>query len=181
MKSLLGVWLSTALIGALVPLSADAQPAARVFRIGTLGNENTPTWEGLRQGLRDLGYVEGRNITAEARWSEGSPDRLPALARELVALKPDVIVASSTQAIRAAKDATTTIPVVMVLASFPDKVGLVESLARPGGNVTGSQNSSPQLVRRESNSSRRSSRKPLAWQCYSILRIRLNLWRCANW
>ena len=145
MKSLLGVWLSTALIGALVPLSADAQPAARVFRIGTLGNENTPTWEGFRQGLRDLGYVEGRNIVTEARWSEGSPDRLPALARELVALKPDVIVASSTQAIRAAKDATTTIPVVMVLASFPDKVGLVNSLARPGGNVTGLSTFASQL------------------------------------
>ena len=146
MKSLLGVWLSTALIGALVPPCADAQPAARVFRIGTLGNENTPSWEGLRKGLRDLGYVEGRNITVEARWSDGSPDRLPALARELAALKPDVIVASSTQAIRAAKDATTTIPVVMVLASFPDKVGLIESLARPGGNVTGLSTLGPQLM-----------------------------------
>ena len=118
---------------------------ARV-RIGTLGNENTPIWEGLRQGLRDLGYVEGRNISVEARWSDGSPDRLPALARELAALKPDVIVASSTQAIRAAKDATTTIPVVMVLASFPDKVGLIESLARPGGNVTGLSTLGPQLM-----------------------------------
>ena len=124
----------------------DAQPAARVYRIGTLGNENTPVWEGLRQGLRDLGYVEGRNITTEARWSDGSPDRLPALARELVALKPDVIVASSTQAIRAAKDATTTIPIVMVLASFPDKMGLVESLARPGGNVTGLSTLGPNLI-----------------------------------
>ena len=75
-----------------------------------------------------------------------SPDRLPALARELAALKPDVIVASSTQAIRAAKDATTTIPVVMVLASFPDKVGLIESLARPGGNVTGLSTLGPQLM-----------------------------------
>ncbi len=104
-----------------------------------------PTWEGFRQGLRDLGYMEGRNITTEARWSEGSPDRLPALARELVALKPDVIVASSMQAIRAVKDATTTIPIVMVLASFPDKLGLVESLARPGGNITGLSTFSPQL------------------------------------
>ena len=138
--------ISTVLFGALMSTSADAQPAARVFRIGTLGNENTPHWEGLRQGLRDLGYVEGRNIATEARWSQGSPDRLPALARELVALKPDVIVASSTQAIRAAKDATTTIPVVMVLASFPDKVGLVNSLARPGGNVTGLSTLGPQLM-----------------------------------
>ena len=146
MKWLLGILVSTALLGALGSPSADAQPAARVFRMGTLGNENTPAWEGLRQGLRELGYVEGRNISIEARWSDGSPDRLPALARELAALKPDVIVASSTQAIRAAKDATTTIPVVMVLASFPDKVGLVESLARPGGNVTGLSTLGPQLM-----------------------------------
>ena len=146
MKSLLGVWLSAALIGALVPPSADAQPTVRVYRIGTLGNENTPVWEGLRQGLRDLGYMEGRNISIEARWSNGSPDRLPALARELAELKPDVIVASSTQAIHAAKNATTTIPVVMVLASFPDKVGLIESLARPGGNVTGLSTLGPQLM-----------------------------------
>jgi putative ABC transport system substrate-binding protein len=138
--------ISTVLFGALMSTSADAQPAARVFRIGTLGNENAPVWEGLREGLRDLGYAEGRNISIEARWSDGSPDRLPALARELAALKPDVIVASSTQAIRAAKDATTTIPVVMVLASFPDKVGLIESLARPGGNVTGLSTLGPQLM-----------------------------------
>ncbi len=146
MKWFRNILMSTVLFGAVMSSSADAQPAARVFRIGTLGNEITPPWEGLRQGLRDLGYVEGRNITVEARWSDGSPDRLPALARELAALKPDVIVASSTQAIRAAKDATTTIPVVMVLASFPDKVGLIESLARPGGNVTGLSTLGPQLM-----------------------------------
>jgi putative ABC transport system substrate-binding protein len=146
MKWFRSILMTTVLFGALMSSTADAQPAARVFRIGTLGNENTPTWEGLRQGLRDLGYVEGRNITVEARWSDGSPDRLPALARELVALKPDVIVASSTHAIRAAKDATTTIPIVMVLASFPDKMGLVESLARPGGNVTGLSTLGPNLI-----------------------------------
>ena len=75
MKSLLGVWLSTALIGALVPLSADAQPAC--FELARSATRTLQ--EGLRQGLRDLGYVEGRNITVEARWSDGSPDRLPAL------------------------------------------------------------------------------------------------------
>ena len=112
--------------------STDTQPATRVFRIGTLGSEDSPVSEGFRQGLRALGYVEGRDMTTEARWSDGPPDRLPALPRELVALKPDVIVASSTHAIRAAKDVTTTIPVVIVFASFPDKMGLVESLARPG-------------------------------------------------
>ena len=142
LRSILGL---TVLFAALVSTSV-AQPAARVFKIGTLGNENTPTWDGFRQGLRELGYVEGRSITTEARWSEGSPDRLPALARELVALKPDVIVASSMQTIRAAKDATTTIPIVMVLASFPDRLGLVESLARPGGNVTGLSTLAPALI-----------------------------------
>ena len=65
------ILMSTVLIGALMSSSADAQPAARVFRIGTLGNENAPVWEGLREGLRDLGYVEGRNISIEARWSDG--------------------------------------------------------------------------------------------------------------
>ncbi|MGZ8258944.1 MAG: ABC transporter substrate-binding protein [Caldimonas sp.] len=137
---------SAALVGAFAAAAVDAQPATRVFRIGTLGNENTPVWEGFRQGLRDLGYVEGRNFTAEARWSGGSPDRLPALARELVAAKPDVIVATSMQAIRAAKDATATIPIVMVLGSFPEKLGIVESLARPGGNVTGLTTLAPQLI-----------------------------------
>ena len=146
MKWLRAVLLPTALFVALASPCADAQSAGRLFRIGTLGNENTPVWEGLRQGLRDLGYVEGHNILIEARWSDGSPDRLPALARELVALKPDVIVASSMQAIRAAKDATSTIPIVMVLASFPERMGLVESLARPGGNITGLSTLAPQLI-----------------------------------
>ena len=100
MKWLLGVWLSTVLVGAFVSPSADAQPTARVFRIGILGNEDNPPWEGLRRGLRDLGYVHGRNITFESRWSQGFPERLPALARELVALKPDVIVVSGSQAAR---------------------------------------------------------------------------------
>ena len=137
---------SLVMLAALVAPTADAQSAARVFRIGTLGNENSPAWDGFRQGLRELGYAEGRNVTIEARWSGGSPDRLPALARELVALKPDVIVATSMQAIRASKDATRTIPIVMVLGSFPDKLGLVESLARPGGNVTGLSTLGPQLI-----------------------------------
>lgn len=148
MKWLRYLWTSVLLAHALVlvsPVSAS-QTATRVARIGTLGNENSPSWEALYQGLRELGHMDGRTISIEARWSEGSPDRLPGLARELVALKPDVIVASSMQAIRAAKDATTTIPIVMVLASFPDKLGFVESLARPGGNVTGLSTLVPQLI-----------------------------------
>jgi putative ABC transport system substrate-binding protein len=133
-------------IGVLaVSPAADAQPAARTYRIGVLGNQPNPPWEGFRQGLRDLGYVEGRNVTMEWRWSEGFTDRLPALAVELVGLRVDIIVASGTQAVRAAKRATATTPIVMAVSSYPDKIGLVESLARPGGNVTGLSNLGPEL------------------------------------
>ncbi|MCE3250046.1 MAG: transporter substrate-binding protein [Geminicoccaceae bacterium] len=132
--------------GCLVGASfCAAQPAAKTHRIGVLGNENTPPWEGLRQGLRELGYVEGRNLAMDWRWSGGNPERLPALAKEVVALGPDVIVASGTQAIRAAKEATSTIPIVMAVSAYPDRLGLVASLARPGGNVTGLTNVAPEL------------------------------------
>jgi putative ABC transport system substrate-binding protein len=127
------------------PFITFAQPAKRP-RIGVLGNEDGPHWEGFRQGMRDLGYVDGSNVTMEARWSEGRTDRLPALALELVQLKVDIIVASGTQAIRAAKEATSTIPIVMAVSTYPDKIGLVESLARPGGNVTGLSNVTPELM-----------------------------------
>ena len=137
---------SVLLLAVLGASSADAQPAARVFRIGTLGSYESPMWQGFRQGLRDLGYAPGRNVTIEARWTEGFPDRFPALAGELAASKVDIIVASSMQAIQAAKGATSTIPVVMVLGSFPDKLGLVDSLQRPGGNVTGLTTLTPQLI-----------------------------------
>jgi putative ABC transport system substrate-binding protein len=126
--------------------AADAQPAAaRTYRIGVLGNQSAPPWDAFRQGLRELGYVEGRNATIEARWSQGVTDRLPALAVELVGLQVDVIVASGTQAVRAAKEATSSIPIVMTVSSYPERIGLVASLARPGGNVTGLSNVSPEL------------------------------------
>jgi putative ABC transport system substrate-binding protein len=128
-----------------VPPAAEAQSITKVYRIGVLGNENNPPWEGFRQGLRDLGYVDGRNVTIHWRWSEGKTDRLPALAMELVSLRPDVIVASGTQAVRAAKQATNAIPIVMAVSSYPDKIGLVDSLPRPGGNVTGLSNVGPEL------------------------------------
>lgn len=129
----------------VVPFVADGQQVAKRHRIAVLGNENNPPWEGFRQGLRDLGYVDSRNITLEWRWSEGKTDRLPTLAMELVALTPDVIVASGTQAVRAAKQATAAIPIVMTTSSYPDKIGLVESLSRPGGNITGLSNVGPEL------------------------------------
>jgi putative ABC transport system substrate-binding protein len=124
---------------------AVAQPPGKIHRVGVLGNENNPPWEGFRQGLRELGYVDGQNVTIEWRWSEGKPDRFPGLATEVVALKPDVIVASGTQATRAAKRATSAIPIVMTTSSYPDKIGLVDSLSRPGGNVTGLSNVGPEL------------------------------------
>jgi len=127
------------------PLAADAQQAMKVYRIGVLGNENNPPWDGFRRGLRDLGYVDGRNLSMEWRWSEGKPDRFPALAMELVALRPDVIVASGTQAVRAAMEATSAIPIVMTTSSYPERIGLVKSLSRPGGNVTGLSNVGPEL------------------------------------
>jgi putative ABC transport system substrate-binding protein len=127
------------------PLVAAAQGPGKVYRIGVLGNENNPPWDGFRRGLRDLGYVDGRNLSIEWRWSEGKPDRFPALAMELVALRPDVIVASGTQAIRAAMEATSAIPIVMTTSSYPERIGFVKSLARPGGNVTGLSNVGPEL------------------------------------
>jgi putative tryptophan/tyrosine transport system substrate-binding protein len=122
------------------PLAVEAQQAAKIARIGYLGTNLTATPqlpEAFRQGLRDLGYVEGRNLVIEYRFVEGKFDRFPALAAELVALKVDVIVAANTPAALAAKQATKTIPIVFAAASDPVASGFVTSLARPGGNVTG--------------------------------------------
>ena len=102
--------------------------------------------EAFLQGLRDLGYVEGRNVVIEYRYAEGKLERLPALAAELVALKVDVIVAAGTLAALAAKQATRTLPIVFAAAADPVTDGLVTSLARPGGNVTGLSNLAPELV-----------------------------------
>jgi putative ABC transport system substrate-binding protein len=122
------------------PLAAEAQQADRVFLIGVLGHSSASAYAGrteaFRQGLRDLGYVEGKNIELEYRWSEGKQDRLPALATELVRRKVDVIVTHSV-GVLAAKHATASIPIVMAIAGDPVGTGLVASLARPGGNVTG--------------------------------------------
>jgi putative ABC transport system substrate-binding protein len=130
---------------ASLPLAAHGQSGTKVYRVGILGNQDNPPWEGLRRGLRELGYFEGRNITVDWRWSQGFPDRLPALARELVALKPDVLVVSGSQAALAAKAATGTLPIVATLIQHPEQLGLVSSLARPGSNVTGLSTYSPQL------------------------------------
>ena len=125
---------------------AEAQQHAKPYRIGVLGNEDSPPWQSFRRGLRELGYVEGRNVAIEWRWYVGRIDQIPALAAELVSLKVDVIVTSGTAAVQPVKQATSTIPIVMAISTYPDKMGLVESLARPGGNVTGLSNLGPELV-----------------------------------
>ena len=103
-------------------------------------------FEAFRKGLRELGYVEGQNLKIESRWAEGHYDRLPGLAADLVRLKVDVIVTYGTPAAQAAKRVTGTIPIVMALIIDPVASGLVRSLARPGGNLTGQSMMSPDLV-----------------------------------
>ena len=132
-----------------VPLAAEAQQAARIARIGYLtGNLATGLHmqEAFRQGLRDLGYVEGRNVVIEYRDAQGKYKRLPALAAELVALKVEVIVVTNTPAALAAKQATKTIPIVLAWVGDPVGSGLITSLAQPGGNVTGLSFLVPELV-----------------------------------
>jgi len=123
------------------PLAADAQQAGKVRRIGYLDQgsaaRNMPFLKAFRQGLRDLGWVEGQNVALEVRYAEGKTDQLPALAAELVRLKVDLIVTSTTPAALAAKQATTTIPIVIGFAADPVGSGIVASLARPGANITG--------------------------------------------
>lgn len=125
----------------VMPLAADAQPRAKLYRIGYIQTatpeEQEPLTQALREGLRELGYVEGRNVVLEQRLAGGKPERLPALAAELVGLKVDVIVTGANPAIAAVQKATTTIPVVMATSRDPVGSGFVASLARPGGNITG--------------------------------------------
>ena len=131
------------------PLAAEAQPAAKIARIGFLALNIAAAphlREAFRQGLRDLGYVEGHNVVIEYRDAAGKPERLPALAAELVALKVDVILAVGEPHALAAKQATKTIPIVFAVAADPVASGLVTNLARPGGNVTGLSSVGPDLV-----------------------------------
>lgn len=136
-KTIIGFALSAVLLALSFP--SAAQQAKRIPRMGylTLGSGPRETEVEFKQRLRDLGWVEGQNVTIEYRWAANDMDRLPILAKELVELKVDVIVASATPVIQAAKNATTTIPIVMMGAADPVGFGLVASLARPGGNVTG--------------------------------------------
>ena len=143
----LAVGLALALV--LAPRTGEAQQAPKAPKIGFLA---APTQvaiahliDAFRQGLRELGYVEGKTVLLEVRLAEGAVERLPELARQLVALKPDVIVAGNDIAIASVRRETQTIPIVMVFSSDPAGAGFVASLARPGGNVTGLSTLSPEL------------------------------------
>src|SRR5256885_3313789 len=120
-----------------------AQQSAKIPRIGIL--DDAPMWQPFRQALRELGYVEGQNIAYEYRYGEGAPDRLMAVAAELVRRPVDLIATYGTLATHAAKEATATIPIVMIGVGDPVRAGLVESVARPGGNITGNTVLSPDL------------------------------------
>ena len=147
-KRKLGSFALSAMLFALC-FSAHAQQTGKVARIGYLvassPSSNAARIEPFRQGLRELGYVEGKNIFIEWRYAEGKLDRLPALAAELVLLKVDVIVTSGPTVTRAAKEATHTIPIVMAFDNDPVGSGVVASLARPGGNITGLSILAPEI------------------------------------
>jgi len=139
------------LCGAAVALPFPAQAqSAKVARIGFLGAATpsgfAPQVEAFRAGLRELGYIEGKNLVIEFRWAEGRYERLPELAADLVRLKVDVLVTHAPVGVRAAEQATTTIPIVIAAVGDAVASGLVKSLARPGGNVTGSSFFVPELA-----------------------------------
>ena len=147
MKTMFILWLVAL---ALVPFHlAKAQQPGKIYRIGILTPDSASArasqFEAFRQGLRELGYIEGQNIALEWRFAEGRSDRLPVLAAELVSLKVDVIFTSTMRAVLAAKQATTMIPIVMSVGADPVAGGLIASLERPGGNVTGFYSQSPEL------------------------------------
>ena len=139
---------SFALCAMSSPLFAWAQQATKVYRIGVLGVASPSGYarqiEAFRRGLRDLGYIEGKNVIVEFRWAEGNVARLPELATELVRLNPDVLVTSG-PGTAVAKRATSTIPIVMAVSTNAAESGLIASLARPGGNVTGSSSFAHEL------------------------------------
>jgi putative ABC transport system substrate-binding protein len=127
------------------PLAVEAQQPGKVYRVGILtNNASDPAearlWQAFRQGLRELGWIEGANILLEFRGAEGNPARLPELAADLVRLKVDLIMARSSQFVQPAKEATSSIPIVFVVHADPVRTGHVASLARPGGNITGLAN-----------------------------------------
>ena len=142
-REVIAVFISAAIVAAPGALSAAAQQTGRVYRIGYLGTNPTRTadqqrvWDAFAEGLREHGLVVGRNVLLERRFSEGQEERLPGFAAELLQWGADVLVVASVSAGRAAKEATSSVPIVMAMVSDPERTGLIASLAHPGGNVTG--------------------------------------------
>ena len=145
-------FLLSSLAGALATSRAAGAQQTRTPRIGYLGNGSPPpvlSEQWFNRRLRELGWIEGQTITIEYRWAEGNTDRLPALAVELVQAQVDVIVAAGGAGIRAAQRATSTIPIVFVILNNPVDIGLVKSLARPGGNATGMASQFEELITKQ--------------------------------
>jgi putative ABC transport system substrate-binding protein len=133
----------------VAPLAAEAQAPGKIPRVGyvfaRVSSADQRLWDEARQGLRELGYVEGQNITLEIRWAEGRSERLPELVAELVRVKVDILVVATTPGALAAKNETRTIPIVFVAVADPVRSGLVAGLARPGGNLTGLSLLNPEI------------------------------------
>ena len=152
-RSPIGLLMTFVLAMLIVPLPVDAQQAGRLRRIGYLSFSSPPESSAdnaarvaaFRQGLHDFGWIEGQNIAIEYRWAAGKPDRLPALAEELVRLPVELIAVAGNAVVQVVKETTTTIPIVMLIAADVVETGLVASLARPGGNITGQSDSVTEL------------------------------------
>ncbi len=142
-RAVLAFGLVVSVCSLILPFAADAQPTGKVWRVGYLGNTPTTdpdagrTWAAFRQELQERGYVERKNLAFELRFAEGRPERYPALVADLVRLNVDVIVALTNPAAHAAKEATATIPIVMISVDDPVGTGLIASLSHPIGNMTG--------------------------------------------
>jgi putative ABC transport system substrate-binding protein len=173
------VFVALALLAA--PLAAEAQQPTSIFRIGFLTavplSVMSARTEAFRQGLREMGYVEGKTILIEWRSAEGQLERLPSLAAELVRLKVDVIVTAGPSATRPAKAATETIPIVITNDNDPVANGFVASLARPGGNITGLSTLSPEIYGKQLELLKGSFRGSRAWRSWGIRPSRATLKR----
>jgi putative ABC transport system substrate-binding protein len=139
-RTLLTVALGLCIL--LGPLGSEGQQVVRVYRVAVLANTNstlhTPSVEAFRRGMRELGWIEGQNVAIEYRWADGNLDRLPALASDLIRVTPDVMVVAGAVGVRAALQATSSVPIVAAIMGDPVRAGFAASLARPGGRVTGS-------------------------------------------
>jgi len=178
MKNIFCLLLVVAVLGGAA--IAQAQQPKKVLRIGYLqaSSRSSADVEAFQQGLRDLGYIEGQNITIEYRSTEGMAERLPSLVAELVQLKVDIIVVGGSPATQAAKDATKTIPIVMTNVTDPVGIGLVASLAHPGGNVTGLSNVGSDLGGKQLELLKEASLRSPVWR---FSRIRLSLATHSGW